>query len=54
MRDAGSGLIEVYFDKMNVPIMKATDKTFGKGQVGFGTFDDTGRIDNVRVWTREE
>jgi hypothetical protein len=33
--------------------MTATDKTFGWGYVGFGTFDDTGRVSNVKIWAPE-
>jgi hypothetical protein len=35
---------------MNVPIMVAHDKTFEAGYVGLGSFDDTGKVDNVRIW----
>lgn len=44
VRDAKSGLIQVYFDDMVTPIMKATDKTLPMGAVGIGSFDDTGRF----------
>ena len=30
--------------------MRATDTTFGMGRVGFGSFDDTGRISNIRLY----
>ncbi|MCP4640973.1 MAG: hypothetical protein GY851_11095 [bacterium] len=50
VRDAASGSIAVYFDDMDTPIMKATDKTFLWGGIGFGSFDDTGNIDDVRIW----
>ena len=50
VRDAESGLIEVYFDDMENPVMKTVDKTFTYGQLGFGSFDDVGRFDNVKVW----
>lgn len=48
-RDAASGLIRIYFDNMSEPIMEATDRTFGAGRVGVGSFDDTGRWDNIKV-----
>ena len=44
VRQASTGKIEVYFDDMTKPIMKAEDKTFQTGLVGFGSFDDTGRF----------
>ncbi len=53
VRNVSSGLIEVYFDDMSEPIMRATDKTFGAGGIGFGTFDDTGNIDDVIIWGRK-
>jgi hypothetical protein len=48
-RNAATGDIAVYFDDMAKPIMRANDKTFASGYVGFGSFDDTGRVRNVRV-----
>ena len=43
------GTIKVYFDDMKTPILEAKDTTFGAGQVGFGSFDDTARFDDVVV-----
>lgn len=45
-----AGTIRVYFDDLKQPIMTAEDATFGPGWVGFGSFDDTGKVDNVRIW----
>ncbi len=53
-RRVETGMIKVYFDDMEKPIMIAEDKTFGAGTLGFGSFDDTGNIDNVRVWGTKE
>jgi hypothetical protein len=50
-RNIESGAIKVYFDG-NL-IEEATDKTFGKGYVGFGSFDDSGKIDNVKIWSND-
>lgn len=50
VRDIESGSIEVFFDNMDKPIMTAVDKTFLSGGIGFGSFDDTGNIDDVIVW----
>lgn len=47
VRDVAKGTIEVYFDDMQKPVMTAKDETFKSGQVGVGSFDDTGRFDNV-------
>jgi hypothetical protein len=44
-----SGEIQVFFDKMDQPIMTASDKTFMGGEVGIGSFDDTGRFDRFEL-----
>lgn len=44
-----SGAIAVYFDDMEKPIMRATDKTFLRGGIGVGSFDDVGNFDNLRL-----
>jgi hypothetical protein len=49
-RKVADGTIKVYFDDMIHPIMIAQDKTFGEGYIGFGSFDDTGKVDNVKIW----
>lgn len=49
-RKASDGSIKVFFDDMTRPIMVGEEKTFGAGYVGFGSFDDTGKISNVRIW----
>lgn len=51
VRDSQSGLIEVYFDDMEKPIMKAKDKHFIKGKIGVGSFDDTGNFDEIKVYS---
>ncbi|MDX1952474.1 MAG: hypothetical protein SFY81_09830 [Verrucomicrobiota bacterium] len=49
-RTVSDGMIKVFFDDMQKPIMIAQDKTFQWGQLGFGSFDDTGKIKNIRIW----
>ncbi len=49
-RNDAAGSIKVYFDDMTTPIMTTEDKTFGADQIGFGSFDDTGMVDNIRIW----
>lgn len=49
-RNVSSGSIKVYFEDMAKPVMVAEDKTFGDGWVGFGSFDDTGKISNIKIW----
>jgi hypothetical protein len=53
VRKVEAGTIEVYFDDMEKPAMTATDKTFAWGQVGIGTFDDTGNFDDVLVYGKK-
>jgi hypothetical protein len=55
-RRSSDGTIRVFFDDMTAPVMTAHDTTFGAGAVGFGSFDDTGKVANIRVWgtTMEE
>lgn len=50
VRRVESGEITVFFDNMEEPVMRAVDKTFGSGLVGLGTFDDTGRFDELRIY----
>jgi hypothetical protein len=47
------GEIKMYFDDMETPVMMAIDKTFFAGYVGFGSFDDSGKVDNIRIWSKE-
>ena len=49
-RKASDGTIKVFYDDMTQPIMEAKNDTFKSGYVGFGTFDDSGRVDNVRIY----
>lgn len=50
-RRLADGSIRVFFDDLAQPVMATTDRTFGAGWIGFGSFDDTGKIDNIRVWS---
>lgn len=50
VRRAAEGTIEVYFDDVSKPVLTASDKTFPKGRIGLGSFDDSGLIDNIRIW----
>lgn len=46
-RDASSGCIKVWFEDQLV--LEATDKTFGKGRIGLGSFDDLGAFRKVII-----
>lgn len=49
VRRASSGEIAVYFDDMTEPLMRVTDKTFGAGRVGLGSFDDMDAFDTIAI-----
>jgi hexosaminidase len=48
--DAETGEIKAYLDDMTTPILTATDRTFGHGFLGVGSFDDTGSFDDIELW----
>jgi hypothetical protein len=48
-RNIDTGSIKIFYD--GTLIEEANDKTFGKGYIGFGSFDDSGKIDNVKIWS---
>ena len=48
-RRAGDGAIEIFWDDMKTPIMTAQDKTFTWGQVGVGSFDDSGHWTDITL-----
>jgi hypothetical protein len=50
IRNVDKATIEVYFDESETPIMTATSNLMGWGQVGVGSFDDTGQFDEIRLW----
>ena len=43
--------IRVYYQDLTKPVLTAKHSDFREGYVGFGSFDDTGMIDNVRIWS---
>jgi hypothetical protein len=49
VRRIADAAIEIYFDDMKAPIMTATDKTFTWGQVGLGSFDDSGNWTDIKL-----
>ncbi|WP_146528581.1 LamG domain-containing protein [Novipirellula artificiosorum] len=48
-RDSQSGTIEVFFDDMETPHMQVTDKSFSKGRIGIGSFDDMDEFDDLVI-----
>jgi hypothetical protein len=53
VRNVETGTIDIYFDDMETPVMTAVDKNFTWGQVGIGSFDDTGNFDDVLLYGKE-
>lgn len=49
VRDIESGTISVHFDDMLKPHMQISDKTFGKGRIGIGSFDDLNEFDAIVI-----
>ena len=47
--DGASGSIDVYVDGSKTPVMHAVDRTLTSGQVGVGSFDDTGEFKNISI-----
>ncbi|WP_083259486.1 PQQ-dependent sugar dehydrogenase [Cellulosimicrobium cellulans] len=54
VRCADSGDVAVYVDGLDTPLLTANDTTFATGRVGFGSFDNTGRIRDLTVTAAEE
>ena len=48
-RSVTSGRIAVYFDDVQAPILEAFDKTLTRGLVGVGSFDDTGKFQDLEL-----
>lgn len=48
-RNVDTGSIKVYFDDMTDPHMQIIDKTFDRGQIGIGSFDDLNEFDDVVI-----
>ncbi len=41
---------QIFYDAIQNPILSGHDPSFATGRLGLGSFDDTVRIDDVRVW----
>jgi hypothetical protein len=53
VRDATSGAISVFWDgNLDAPILTATSTVFTSGYIGFGTFQDSGKVRNLKVWAK--
>jgi hypothetical protein len=49
LRDVSTGSIEVFMDRESHPLFSVVDRTFTCGQVGVGSFDETGDFDDVEI-----
>jgi hypothetical protein len=49
VRDVRSGSIRVFIDKHANPLFTVTDRTFTCGQIGLGSFDETGDFAKIRL-----
>jgi hypothetical protein len=52
VRNHETGLIQIFFDDMTRPLMEVTDRTFGKGRIGIGSFDDKNDFDDILLYGR--
>lgn len=50
-RNIETGSIKVFYD--GTLVEEANDKTFGVGYIGFGSFDDSGKVDNIKIWSHQ-
>ena len=50
VRNVEKGTVALYFNDMLTPIMIADDVPFEEGFIGFGSFDDIGFVDNIKIW----
>ena len=52
-RDVPSGRIDVFMDGDREPRFQVVDHTFNCGEVGIGSFDETGDFDDIRLQSRD-
>jgi hypothetical protein len=51
VRDVESGSTQIFdLEAPDQAILTASDSTFTEGYIGFGSFDNTGRVRNLKVW----
>lgn len=53
VRDASSGLIEVFVDGGKDHVFSISDRTFTCGQIGVGSFDETGDFDDIAFKSKD-
>jgi len=45
--------VRVFFDHQASPVLEARGEALQEGWIGLGTFDDSARFDNLRLWAPE-
>jgi hypothetical protein len=53
VRDVPTGSVEVFVDRDSQPLFSVADRTFGCGQIGIGSFDETGDFDNIQLTSND-
>jgi hypothetical protein len=53
VRSVKDTLVQIYFEDMETPVLEARDNTFLHGRIGFGSFDEAGKVDNIRIYSAE-
>lgn len=48
-----NGRTSIYFNDMKTPVLQAEGETFKEGYIGFGSFDEMGKIDNIRLYAKD-
>ena len=53
VHSASRGETRIYFNDMEQPVLVSKDKTFSGGYIGFGSFDEMGQVDNMRLISKD-
>lgn len=53
IRNIRSGSIKIYMDGQSHPLFSVTDHTFTCGQIGLGSFDETGDFADIRLHSHD-
>jgi hypothetical protein len=53
VRDAKSGAVTVFVDGQTAPLFSVVDRTFTCGQIGLGSFDETGDFSDVNLESQD-
>jgi hypothetical protein len=53
VRNVRSGTIQVFLNKETTPRFSVLDRTFARGQIGLGSFDETGDFSHFELYSNE-